>query len=156
MRKMPLNGRRPVLKTGPTAGLRVRFLHSPPDLDAGTSTGRQSGSYPDAKRQSRFDSDPCNQSWEVPIRTGWCRRCAVNAVPLWQEVRFHPLPTKLADLVYWLGLGVPLRRGRFDSGRPHQESRTRNARVADEVIAARRKREGVRSIRTPGTNSSNQ
>jgi hypothetical protein len=77
--------------------------------------------------------------------------------PFGQEVRFHPLPTNThADVVYRLGLGMPLRRGRFDSGRPHQKSRTRNARVADEVIAARRKREGVRSIRTPGTNSSNQ
>ena len=32
---------------------------------------------------------------EVPVRTGWCRRRAVNAVPLGQEVRFHPLPTNL-------------------------------------------------------------
>lgn len=23
-------------------------------------------------------------------KDGWCRRCAVNAVPLWQEVQFHP------------------------------------------------------------------
>ena len=27
------------------------------------------------------------------IRTGWCRRRAVNAVPAGQEVRFRPLPT---------------------------------------------------------------
>jgi hypothetical protein len=26
------------------------------------------------------------------------------------------------DVVYWLGFGVPLRRGRFDSGRPRQPS----------------------------------
>ena len=40
--------------------------------------------------------------------------------PFGQEVRFRPLPTIFADVVYWLGLGAPLRRGGFDSRRPHQ------------------------------------
>ena len=38
---------------------------------------------------------------EVPVRTGWCRRRAVNAVPLGQEVRFHPLPTNFVDTRIW-------------------------------------------------------
>jgi hypothetical protein len=68
----------------------------------GKSTGRASGT-----RSKRAGTERCGDQdlgfppfraeqddlREVPIRTGWCRRCAVNAVPLGQEVQFHPLPT---------------------------------------------------------------
>jgi hypothetical protein len=73
-------------------------------------------------------------------KDGWCRRGAVNAVPLRQEVRFSPLPTKFkltrflhanryplrsktlcfADVARRSSFGAPLRRPGFDYRHPHQ------------------------------------
>src|SRR5262245_42931065 len=57
---------------------RMRVSSSLATFDAAWSIGSSRGSYP---RGRPFDSVRCNQYRGMPIRTGWCRRCAVNAVP---------------------------------------------------------------------------
>jgi hypothetical protein len=56
-------------------------------------SGRQSVSKTEGSARTEvrtLSSPPVSGSAN---QDGWCRRCAVNAVPLRQEVRFPPLPT---------------------------------------------------------------
>ena len=103
IRKVALGGGQLVPKTRPTATLRVRLLHLPP-IDAG---------------EAAFDSPVRDRHQGSATKDGWCRRGAVNAVPLRQEVRFRPLPTN-ADVARRSSFGAPLRRPGFDYRRPHQ------------------------------------